>query len=89
MLITAYEMAKEQKQNFGDDITGVLRLAKKKKWLVAEEKRVHQEIELQTELNTLLLADKDRLASFDTTFHSAPETSHQPYSDAHAVTEVT
>lgn len=59
-LMKAYEMAKEQKQNFGDDITGVLRLAKKKKWLVAEEKRVQQEIELQTELNTLLLAERDR-----------------------------
>ena len=68
--MTAYEMAKEQKQNFGDDITGVLRLAKKKKWLVAEEKRVQQEIELQTELNTLLLAERDRLAtSSHATFH--------------------
>lgn len=59
-LTKAYELAKEQQQNFGDDITGVLRLAKKKKWCISEEKRIQEEIEQQTELNLLLLAEKDR-----------------------------
>lgn len=59
-LMRAYELAKDQRQNFGDDITGVLRLAKKRRWTTLEEKRIQQEIELQTELNVLLMADKNR-----------------------------
>lgn len=51
MFPSAYDLSKEQKQNFGDDITLQLRLARKKRWNVMEEKRIHQEIELQTYLN--------------------------------------
>uniref|UniRef100_A0A1A9VZS6 E3 ubiquitin-protein ligase CHIP n=1 Tax=Glossina brevipalpis TaxID=37001 RepID=A0A1A9VZS6_9MUSC len=47
----AFDLSKEQKQNFGDDITSQLRLARKKRWNVLEEKRICQEIELQSYLN--------------------------------------
>ncbi|XP_055922154.1 E3 ubiquitin-protein ligase CHIP [Eupeodes corollae] len=59
----AYDLAKEQKQNFGDDITSQLRLARKKRWNVMEEKRICQEIELQSYLNRLIKEDmENRLA---------------------------
>ncbi len=53
-------LAVEQKFNFGDDIAVQLRIAKKKRWNIHEEKRLQQEIELQTYLNKLILDDKDR-----------------------------
>lgn len=55
----ALDLAKEQKQNFGDDITAQLRLARKKRWNVLEEKRICQEIELQTYLNNLIKGDME------------------------------
>ncbi|XP_061182525.1 E3 ubiquitin-protein ligase CHIP-like [Saccostrea echinata] len=57
----ANDLAKEQKMNFGDDITSALRNAKKKKWNMLEEKRIQQEIELQSYINTLIREDTDRL----------------------------
>ncbi|XP_016931315.3 E3 ubiquitin-protein ligase CHIP-like [Drosophila suzukii] len=57
----AYDLSKEQKKNFGDDITLQLRLAR---WNVLEEKRIQQEIELQSYLNRLIKGDmKSRLAN--------------------------
>jgi len=58
---TAQDLAKEQRMNFGDDITSFVRLVRKKRWMVYEEKRIQQEIELQHDLNSLLTADRDRL----------------------------
>lgn len=59
----AYDLAKEQKQNYGDDIASQLRLARKKRWNVQEEKRICQEIELQSYLNRLIQDDmKERIA---------------------------
>ncbi|XP_055388180.1 E3 ubiquitin-protein ligase CHIP [Condylostylus longicornis] len=55
----AFDLAKEQKQNFGDDITAQLRLARKKRWNVLEEKRICQEIELQSYLNRLIKEDME------------------------------
>jgi len=57
----AHDMAKEQNLNYGDDIASALRLARKKKWMMQEEKRVQQEIELQLQLNKLVVAEKDRM----------------------------
>ncbi|XP_020912442.1 E3 ubiquitin-protein ligase CHIP [Exaiptasia diaphana] len=57
----AFDLAKEQKLNFGDDIASTYRLAKKKRFAVAEEKRIAQESELQKYLNRLILDDKERL----------------------------
>jgi len=48
--------------NFGDDITTFLRVVRKKRWMLYEEKRIQQEIELQYDLSSLLSADKDRSA---------------------------
>lgn len=56
----AQDLAKEQRMNFGDDITTFLRIVRKKRWMMYEEKRIQQEIELQRDLNSLLTADKDR-----------------------------
>jgi len=58
----ALDLAKEQRMNFGDDITKFLRLVRKKRWMLYEEKRILHEIELQRDLNSLLTADKDRSA---------------------------
>lgn len=51
ILSLAHDLAKEQRLNFGDDIASQLRLARKKKWQIQEEKRICQEIELQSYLN--------------------------------------
>ncbi|XP_015920351.1 E3 ubiquitin-protein ligase CHIP [Parasteatoda tepidariorum] len=56
----ASDLAKDQKLNYGDDIASQLRIAKKKRWTVQEEKRIAQEIELQSYLNRLILEDKEK-----------------------------
>lgn len=55
----ANDVAKEQKLNFGDDIACQLRAARKKRWSVQEEKRIAQEIELQSYVNRLIHKDID------------------------------
>lgn len=61
----ANDLAKDSKKNFGDDITGALRHAKRKRWSQLEDKRIQQEIELQSYVNRLIKEDierkKDRL----------------------------
>lgn len=60
-------MAKEQKRNFGDDIALQLRAARKKRWNVQEERRICQEIQLQSYLNKLINEDmENRLAKLKT-----------------------
>lgn len=67
----AHDMAKEQKLNFGDDITVKLRLAKKKRWNTLEEVRIQEEIALQSYLNRLILEEKKRqLASMTDSSHA-------------------
>lgn len=56
----AYNLAKEQRLNFGDDIPSALRIAKKKRWNSIEEKRINQENELHAYLTKLILAEKER-----------------------------
>jgi len=53
----AHDLAKEQRLNFGDDIASQLRLARKKRFALQEEKRICQEIELQSYLNKLIQND--------------------------------
>ncbi|GLV34628.1 STIP1 homology and U-box containing protein 1 [Carabus blaptoides fortunei] len=55
----ASDLAKEQKLNFGDDIACQLRLAKKKRFGIQEERRIAQEIELLSHLNKLLRDDRE------------------------------
>ncbi|MGH0135151.1 UNVERIFIED_CONTAM: hypothetical protein FKN15_043423 [Acipenser sinensis] len=57
--LSAYNLAKEQRLNFGDDIPGALRIAKKKRWNNIEEKRINQENELHAYLTKLILAEKE------------------------------
>ncbi|XP_011883225.1 PREDICTED: E3 ubiquitin-protein ligase CHIP [Vollenhovia emeryi] len=75
----AVDLAKEQKLNYGDDITSVLRLAKKRRFQIREEQRISQDIELQTYLNQLIVDDAKRnLASLqeqETTKDADVETS--------------
>ncbi|CAM2099589.1 E3 ubiquitin-protein ligase CHIP [Lepidochelys kempii] len=56
----AYNLAKEQRLNFGDDIPSALRIAKKKRWNNIEEKRINQENELHSYLTKLIMAEKER-----------------------------
>lgn len=56
----AHELAKEMKKNYGDDITSALRHAKRKRWNQIDEKRVQQEIELQTYINELIKDNAER-----------------------------
>uniref|UniRef100_A0A3B4G5R1 E3 ubiquitin-protein ligase CHIP n=1 Tax=Pundamilia nyererei TaxID=303518 RepID=A0A3B4G5R1_9CICH len=56
----AYNLAKEQRLNFGDDIPSALRIAKKKRWNSMEERRINQESELQAYLTKLIHAEKKR-----------------------------
>lgn len=58
--LSAYNLAKEQRLNFGDDIPSALRIAKKKRWNSIEEKRISQENELHAYLTKLILAEKER-----------------------------
>ena len=57
---TAVDLAKEQKLNYGDDMTSVLRQARKRRFQLKEEQRIAQDIELQTYLNQLLVEDAER-----------------------------
>lgn len=59
-LFLAQDLGKEQKLNFGDDIASQLRMARKKRWNILEEKRIAQEIELQSYLNRLIREDMER-----------------------------
>ena len=59
-LSLAHDLAKEQKLNFGDEIAYQLRVARKKRFNVSEEKRIKEEIDLQTYLNTLIRLDKEQ-----------------------------
>jgi len=63
-LQTAFELAKKDPGSYYDDtIASKLRLARKKKWNIQEEKRLQQEIDLQTYINRLILEDRDRRLS--------------------------
>lgn len=54
------DLAKEQKLNYGDDMTSVLRQARKKRFQIKEELRINQEIELQSYLNRLIVQDAEK-----------------------------
>jgi len=59
----AMDLARDQKFNFGDEIASGIRLAKKQRWNALEEKRIAQEIELQTYINKLIKEDIQRQIS--------------------------
>lgn len=46
--------------NYGDDITSVLRQARKRRFQIREEQRIAQDIELQSYLSQLIVDDAKR-----------------------------
>jgi len=56
----ASDLARENKQHFGDDIAMATRIAKRKRWNALEEKRISEEIELQSYMNKLLREEMER-----------------------------
>merc|ERR1711874_898345 len=54
---------KDPSSYYDDTISSKLRMARKKKWNIQEEKRVQEEIDLQSYLNRLILEDKNRKAN--------------------------
>uniref|UniRef100_A0A0M3I422 E3 ubiquitin-protein ligase CHIP n=1 Tax=Ascaris lumbricoides TaxID=6252 RepID=A0A0M3I422_ASCLU len=60
LLTRANDLAMCQKLNFGDEITAQLRLAKRQIFRRDEEKRITQEIQLQSYLNRLMDEDLER-----------------------------
>ncbi|XP_065836204.1 E3 ubiquitin-protein ligase CHIP-like [Oscarella lobularis] len=56
----AFDLAKEKKMNFGDEIASALRLARKKRWQAIDERRIQQEIDLHSYLSKLIEEDKNR-----------------------------
>jgi len=56
----AVDLQREQRLNFGDEVTQVLRQWRKKRFAIAEEKRLSQEVELQSYLSRLVREDRDR-----------------------------
>ncbi|CAH8646269.1 unnamed protein product [Schistosoma curassoni] len=59
-LVHAHNLALEQHRNFGDDITSVIRLARKKRFEAMDEDRQKEEISLQVYLNNLIMEDAAR-----------------------------
>uniref|UniRef100_A0ABD2VTZ4 E3 ubiquitin-protein ligase CHIP n=1 Tax=Trichogramma kaykai TaxID=54128 RepID=A0ABD2VTZ4_9HYME len=59
-LVKAVDLSKEQKLNYGDDMTSVLRQARKKRFQIKEELRISQEIELQSYINKLIVEDAEK-----------------------------
>lgn len=75
-LRAAYNLAKEQRLNFGDDIPSALRIAKKKRWNSIEERRIHQENELHAYLTRLIMAERERWAARARGLPPPPKVNH-------------
>ena len=56
----AHELSKELNEYYGEEITRSIRNAKRRRWSSLEERRIKQEIELQTYLRRLMLEDKEK-----------------------------
>lgn len=59
-LSRANDLAQQQKQNFGDEVASMLRIAKRGRWQKMEKERIKQEIELQTYINNLITKERDQ-----------------------------
>lgn len=59
----AFDLAQEQKINFGDDIASVIRQAKQKRWKIKEDERLQQRNEFHEFLLQLLIDHKNRQLS--------------------------
>jgi STIP1 family protein 1 len=56
----AIDLAKEQRLNYGDEMTQTLRHWRKRRFSIQEEKRLSEELELQGYLSRLIREDRDR-----------------------------
>ena len=56
----ALDLAKELNKNYGDEIAYQMRLARKRRWNMIEEKRKNEEIELLDYLTALIIQDKNK-----------------------------
>ena len=59
----AYTLSNEQRRFYGDDIASALRFAKRKRFELMEEKRIRQEIDLQSYINNLITTDTNKLVA--------------------------
>ena len=62
-ILLAFDLAKDQNLNFGDQIAAQLRAARRKRFQFHEERRVNQEILLQSHLNELIDKEKKEKVS--------------------------
>ncbi|OQV23768.1 STIP1-like proteiny and U box-containing protein 1 [Hypsibius exemplaris] len=60
LLQKANDLAMKQRQSYGDEITSMIRLCRKRRWNRQEEKRISQEIDLQVYLHRLIEEEKQR-----------------------------
>ncbi|CAF0787441.1 unnamed protein product [Adineta ricciae] len=56
----ALDLCKTQNKSFGDEIQRLLRYAQKRRFSLMEQKRIENEISLQTYLRSLIQSDKER-----------------------------
>ncbi|XP_078034074.1 STIP1 homology and U-box containing protein 1 [Augochlora pura] len=56
----AVDLAKEQKLNYGDEMTSILRQARKRRFQLREEQRIAQDTELHSYLHQLIVEDAER-----------------------------
>jgi STIP1 family protein 1 len=56
----ALDLCKIQNKNYGDEIQRLLRYAQKRRFSLMEQKRIENEISLQTYLRSLIQSDKER-----------------------------
>ncbi|PIO56804.1 u-box domain protein, partial [Teladorsagia circumcincta] len=75
LITKAKELASSQKMNFGDEIHAQMRLARREKFRVEEEKRVKEEGELQIYLRKLIEEDTSRRIAEVVSAESASESS--------------
>ena len=69
----AHEAAREQRLNFGDDITAMIRRGRRLRFEAAERRRLTQEVALQTYLTGLIVHDTEQRAETIRQRHPAAE----------------
>lgn len=82
-LTRAIDLARDHKMNYGEEIAQALRHAKKRRWSLAEEKRMQEEIALESYLTRLIEKDRmERLARLRGDFTNAMDalTLDEPHS---------
>lgn len=86
----AHELTKELKENYGDEITKTIRNVKRRRWQYLDDKRMKQEIELQTYLNRLMIEDKQKqIAKIRSNYNAKASESSKAETDKDASTSKT